>query len=143
MAKVNPQYAANMEDEPRSLGSYLYSFARSGLFHMACVQRSIVVDAEDTNRQFHLCYSPINSTTVFFHAVQFAEDFLSACDQFKTDLLSEPAKVHAAVEALQEYTDSSITKEKSFSIPSLFRPLPDEMNSTPPTFPTGSMPATN
>jgi hypothetical protein len=143
MAKVNPQYSANMEDETRSLGSYLYSFARSGLFHMACVQRSIVVDADEINRQFHLCYSPMNGTTVFFHAIQFAEDFLNACDLFKSDLLSDPTKVHAAVETLQEYTISSITKEGSFSIPSLFRALPDQTNSTPPTFATGSVPVSH
>lgn len=139
MAKVNPQYAENKEDETKSLGSYLYSFACSGLFHMACVQPSVVVYANETDRQLHLCYSLQNGTTVFLHAIQFAEDFLNACEQFTTDLLSDATKIHSAIGRLQEYSDSNNLKENLFSIPSLFRYLPVEMISAPPTFPTGSI----
>ncbi|MBI4811639.1 MAG: hypothetical protein HY800_09425 [Ignavibacteriales bacterium] len=139
MSKVNSQYAANYQDEAKSLGSYLYAFARSGLFHMACVQRSVNVDADEMNRNFHLCYSSQNGTTVFFHAIQFAEDFIGACDLFLADLFSDQAKVHTAMNNLEQDQTSSISREDSFSIVSLFLPLPSERMSSPPTFPTGSV----
>jgi hypothetical protein len=139
MSKVNIQYAKGYQEEKRSLASYLYAFARSGLIHMACVQRSVNVDASDTNRTFHLHYSAIKDSTVFFHAVQFAEDFLQAYDMFLTELFSDEAKVHAAIEHLDAYVSSSVTQESSYSISSLFIPLPDPILSSPPSFSTVSV----
>jgi hypothetical protein len=139
MAKINPRYAFNKEDESKSLGSYLYTFARNGLFHMACVQQSVTVDADEGNRRFHLTYSTQNGTTVFFHATQFADDLLKACDLFINDLLSDDLKAHSAFERLKVYSSSSAAKENSFSIPTLFLHLPSETISTSPTYATGSV----
>jgi len=122
MAKVNSRYAANCQDERKSLGSYLYAFARSGLFHMACVQCSVNVDADEANRKLHLCYSAQNKTIVFFHAVQFAEDFIRAYNLFVNELFSNQPNVRVAIKNLEGYTSSSITQENSFLIASLFSP---------------------
>ncbi len=141
MSKVNAQYAANCQDESKSLGSYLYAFARSGLFHMACVQRSVNVDSSEANRPFHLHYTIQNNTTVFFHAVQFAEDFLEASKLFLADLYSDQPKTSDALRNLEEYQASSVRHENSFSIPTLFLPLPTANRSSPPLFYTGSLPS--
>lgn len=123
MSEVNPKYNATIADESKNLGSYLYSFARTGLFHMACVQQSVVVRADDDpeQRKRHLHYTEEKGEKkVIIHALQFAEDFIEAKELFFNDLYTSDSKTNQAIKNLDKGIKQIEDKENSFDIENLF-----------------------
>lgn len=141
MSKVNPKYSNSNPEDKLSQASYLYKFARSGLTHMACVQRSVNVDTSPPWRQYHLQYSTGSDQIVFVHPILFADEFIKAAQIFLEDLYSDTSKVSVAINHLSEYFDQSEQEESVFKIPELFQVISSTPDYIPPTVPTGSIPS--
>lgn len=139
MSKVNSNYSNSNPADKLSQASYLYKFARSGLIHMACVQRSVNVDTSDEWRQHHLRWSNFPNQIVFVHPIIFAEEFLKASQLFLDDLYMDSDKVATAIRYLSDYFDQSEQDERNFKIENLFQIMPPDSNFRPPSA-TGSVP---
>jgi hypothetical protein len=139
MSRINPAYASPNPEDKLSQASYLYKFARSGLIHMACVQRSVNVDTSESWKKYHLQHSSTATPIVFVHPKLFADEFVKACALFLDDLYSNETKANAAIDYLHEYFRMSEEAESGFQIRDLFQELTIETANFPPTLPTGSI----
>ena len=139
MSKVNTDYSNANPEDTTSQASYLYKFARSGLFHMACVQRSVIVETNDSWLKYHLHYEENNGDfRVFIHPLKFAEEFLEAKGLFLEDLYSEQSKIDNAFNNINEYFQEIRNEEIRFVIPNLFHELNDDSGFDADTQPSGS-----
>jgi hypothetical protein len=120
MSKINPRYKTSAIDDTKGQASYLYNFARSGLIHMACVQRSVIVETDPSWEQYHLSFSTDGGSKVFVHPLLFADEFKKAKQLFLDDLYNDPVKVKNALIKLNAYFTESIEEEKKFVIANLF-----------------------
>jgi hypothetical protein len=120
MSKTSSNYKNSEIDDTKGQASYLYNFARSGLIHMACVQRSVIVETDPSWEKYHLCYSTDGGSKVFIHPLLFADEFKKATKLFLDDLYNDPVKVKNALAKLNAYFAESIKDEKAYTIENLF-----------------------
>ncbi len=121
MSKINPKYHASDPEDKVGQASYLYKFARSGLVHMACVQRSVVIENDNSCLKYHLSYVEKGGKfEIFIHPTKFVEEFLEAKEIFLKVLYSDHNKVIHALNNLKKYFMESEEKENKFTIFNLF-----------------------
>lgn len=126
MNKVNGRYIFSDPDNPLSQASYLYTFARSGLIHMACVQQSVVVATDASLEKHHLGYAHDGESKVFIHPLLFSEEFEKASALHLEHVYSDSTKVAAALNHLEVYIKEKSGEEKEFPLNELFYNLATE-----------------